>query len=192
MSENWREEFDAKMLEQRTRSQTAAKGDFKGGLGGQSRQHKKYHTATHLTYQALRNVLGDHVVQRGSNITQERMRFDFSHPQKMTPEQVKQAEDLVNAAILKDYPVSFAEMSFDEAKAKGAIGLFEDKYQGKVKVYTVGDPDKPAMADASSPTFSREVCGGPHVEHTGMIGKFRIIKEEAVSAGVRRIKAVVG
>jgi alanyl-tRNA synthetase len=119
------------------------------------------------------------------------MRFDFAHPQKMTTEEIKQAEDLVNAAIAKDYPVSFAEMSFDEAKAKGAIGLFEDKYQGQIKVYSVGDAERPALADPSSPTFSREVCGGPHVEHTGTMGKFKIVKEEAVSAGVRRIKAVL-
>jgi alanyl-tRNA synthetase len=109
----------------------------------------------------------------------------------MTPEQIKQAEDLVNAAIQKDYPVSFQEMSFEEAKKLGAIGLFEDKYESKIKVYTVGDPTEPATADPTTPTYSREVCGGPHVEHTGTMGKFKIIKEEAVSAGVRRIKAIL-
>jgi alanyl-tRNA synthetase len=119
------------------------------------------------------------------------MRFDFSHPQKMRLEEIKQAEDLVNAAIQRDFPVSWQEMSFAEARAKGAIGLFEDKYQAKIKVYTVGDPNEPAQADPQSPTYSREVCGGPHVEHTGQIGRFKFTKEEAVGAGVRRLKAIV-
>jgi alanyl-tRNA synthetase len=119
------------------------------------------------------------------------MRFDFAHPEKLTAEQIKLAEAMVNGAIAHDYPVSFAEMSFEEAKAKGAIGLFEDKYQEKVKVYTVGDVNEMATADPTAPTYSREVCGGPHVEHTGTMGKFKIVKEEAISAGVRRIKAVL-
>jgi alanyl-tRNA synthetase len=131
-------------------------------------------------------VLGNHVEQRGSNITPERMRFDFSHPTKVTDEQLKELEAMVNAQVAKDLPVGFAMMGPDEAKAAGAIGLFDDKYAqlgGKVKVYAVGSPE--------AGYFSREICGGPHVERTGTVGKFSIIKEEAVSAGVRRIKAVV-
>ncbi|MDO8499467.1 MAG: alanine--tRNA ligase [bacterium] len=172
-------------------SRAGAEQKFKGGLADTSEISTRYHTATHLLHATLQRVLGPHATQRGSNITQERMRFDFAHPEKMTPEQVKQTEDLVNAAIQRDYLVSFAEMTFPEAKAKGAIGLFEDKYGNKIKVYTVGDVDAPATADPTTPTYSREVCGGPHVEHTGLIGKFKITKEEAVSAGVRRIKAIL-
>ena len=110
---------------------------------------------------------------------------------KMTPEEIKTAEDLVNAAIKRDYPVSWQEMSFEEAKAKGAIGLFEDRYQPIVKVYTIGDVNEKMVADPTSPTYSQEVCGGPHVEHTGVLGHFKIVKEEAVSAGMRRIKAIL-
>jgi len=139
----------------------------------------------------LRKVLGKHVEQRGSNITAERLRFDFSHPEKLTEEQKKQVEDLVNYAIARDYPVSYEEMTVPEAKAKGAIGLFEDKYGNKVKVYVVGDINTPPDAHENSLTFSMEICGGPHVEHTAILGKFKIIKEEAVSSGVRRIKAIL-
>lgn len=183
--------FDAAFKEHQTVSRAGSEQKFAGGLADHSEISTRYHTATHLLHATLMKILGPHATQRGSNITQERMRFDFAHPQKMTPEEVKQAEDLVNAAIARDYPVSFQEMSFADAKAKGAIGLFEDKYQERIKVYTVGDPDQSATADPTAPTYSREVCGGPHVEHTGLIGKFKITKEEAVSAGVRRIKAVV-
>jgi alanyl-tRNA synthetase len=109
----------------------------------------------------------------------------------MTPEQIKQTEDLINAAIARDYPVACEEMSVDGARAKNAIGLFGDKYGDLVKVYTVGDPNEIASADPTAPTYSREICGGPHVEHTGQIGTFKIVKEEAVSAGVRRIKAII-
>lgn len=137
-----------------------------------------YHTATHLLHKALRIVLGEHVAQKGSNITTERLRFDFSHPQKVTPEEIKKVEEIVNEQIQKDLKVSVEEMTVEEAKKSGAIGLFENKYGDIVKVYTIGD-------------FSKEICGGPHVEHTGQLGKFKIIKEEAVSAGVRRIKAIL-
>lgn len=189
LSENWREEFDAKMKEQRERSQTAAKGVFKGGLGGQTLQHKKYHTATHLMYQALRDVLGDHIVQRGSNITEERLRFDFSHDSKVTPEQLKQVEDIVNEQIARDLKVSFAEYPTDVAiNEKGALGQFGDRYGETVKVYKM-------IADNEEKPFSFEICGGPHVDHTLQLfedGKrFKIIKEEASSAGIRRIKAVL-
>ena len=172
-------------------SRTATVGKFKGGLADTGEMSTKYHTATHLLHAALRKVLGTHVEQRGSNITSERLRFDFSHPEKMTDEQKKQVEDLVNVAIQKDYPVSFSEMSVEEAKAGGAMGLFEDKYGSKVKVYTVGDPKQKPEASPESPTFSKEICGGPHVEHTGVIGHFKISKEEACSSGIRRIKAIV-
>jgi alanyl-tRNA synthetase len=186
VSGDWQKEFENLMKEQRKRSQTASQGMFKGGLADHSEKVVKYHTATHLMYQALKEVLGPHVVQRGSNITAERTRFDFSHPQKMTPEEIKQVEDIVNQKIAEDLPVSWKEENTADAFAKGASGAFGDKYGDSVKVYTIGDPAKP---------FSREICGGPHVEHTGLIGeggkKFSITKEEASSAGVRRIKAVL-
>lgn len=189
LSDNWRQEFDDKMAEQRARSQTAAKGIFKGGLGGQTLQHKKYHTATHLMYQALRDVLGNHVVQRGSNITEERLRFDFSHPEKVTREQLDEVERIVNEQIAKDLKVSFAEYPTDVAiNEKGALGQFGDRYGETVKVYQM-------IADDADRPYSFEICGGPHVDHTHELcedGKtFKITKEEASSAGVRRIKAVL-
>ena len=183
--------FDKLKKEHQELSRSGSEQKFHGGLADHSEMSTKYHTATHLLHATLLRVLGPHALQRGSNITQERMRFDFPHPQKMTPEEIKMAEDLVNAAIKRDYPVSWQEMSFEEAKAKGAIGLFEDRYQPVVKVYTIGDINEKMFADPSSPTYSREVCGGPHVEHTGVLGHFKIVKEEAVSAGVRRIKAIL-
>lgn len=184
-----REEFDRLMQEQRARSQTAAKGTFKGGLGGQTLQHKKYHTATHLMYQALRDVLGDHVIQHGSNITEERLRFDFSHPEKVTREQLDEVERIVNEQIAKDLKVSFAEYPTDVARnEKGALGAFGDRYGDTVKVYEM-------IADGEEKPFSFEICGGPHVDHTLQLfedGKrFKIKKEESSSAGIRRIKAVL-
>ena len=183
--------FNQLMESHKNLSRLGAEQKFKGGLADTSEESTKLHTATHLLHAALRKVLGSHVEQKGSNITAERLRFDFSHPEKMTAEQIKQVEDLVNAAISKDYPVSFQELTVAEAKTKGAMGLFEDKYGAKVKVYTVGDPNQTPNADMASATFSMEICGGPHVEYTGLIGKFKIKKEEASSAGIRRIKAVV-
>jgi alanyl-tRNA synthetase len=184
----WREQFEAKMAEQRERSQTAAKGIFKGGLADHSDIVTKYHTATHLMYQALKNVLGNHVIQRGSNITAERLRFDFSHPEKMTPGQIAEVEKIVNEQIEKDWPVGWREENTKQALANGVSGAFGDKYGETVKVYTVGDPD--------GEYFSREICGGPHVTHTGALAEggkhFKIQKEESSSAGVRRIKAVLG
>ncbi len=189
LSESWREEFDTKMKEQRDRSKTASKGVFKGGLGGHTMQHKKYHTATHLMYQALRDVLGEHVVQNGSNITEERLRFDFSHPQKVTPEEIKQVEDIVNVQINKDLKISFEEYPTKVAiEEKGALGQFGDRYGDTVKVYKM-------IADGTDKPFSFEICGGPHVDHTAQLAeddkKFKIIKEESSSAGIRRIKAVL-
>ncbi|MFA6365134.1 MAG: alanine--tRNA ligase, partial [Candidatus Paceibacterota bacterium] len=156
-------------------------GQFKGGLADHSEVSTKYHTATHLLHQALIDVLHIPAGQKGSNITAERLRFDFECPRKVTPEELTKVEEIVNKKIQEDLPVHFELLSLDEAKAKGAIGIFEDKYAelgGKLKVYFVGD-------------YSKEICGGPHVEHTGTIGHFKIQKEEAVSAGVRRIKAIV-
>jgi len=172
-------------------SRAGAEQKFKGGLADHSEETKKLHTATHLLQAALRKVLGDHVAQKGSNITKDRLRFDFSHPEKMTDEQIKMTESLVNQAIAKDYPVTWQEMTVEEAKNKGAIGLFEEKYDTKVKVYSIGNPDEMPRATIDALTFSKEICGGPHVARTSLIGKFKIIKEEGVSAGVRRIKAVV-
>ena len=175
-------EFQNEFKKHQDLSRTSSAGKFKGGLADNSEDVVKMHTATHLLDQALRDVLGNHVEQKGSNINAERLRFDFSHPAKMTPEQIKKVEEIVNSKIQEDLPVHFEMLSVDEAKQKGAIGLFEDKYAklgNQVKVYFVGD-------------YSKEICGGPHVEHTGQIGSFKIIKEEAVAAGIRRIKAVVG
>lgn len=182
------ENFNRLMEEQRNRSRTATKGEFKGGLADHSEVTTKYHTATHLMYRALRNVLGDHVIQRGSNITAERLRFDFSHPEKMTPEQIKSVEDMVNEQIAKDWPMTWREENTQAALGSGVMGAFGDRYGETVKVYTVGNPE--------GDFYSREICGGPHIEHTGQLAedgkRFKIIKEESSSAGVRRIKAVLG
>ena len=189
VSDTWRAEFDVLMAEQRERSQTASKGTFKGGLGGQTIQHKKYHTATHLMYQALRDVLGSHVVQNGSNITEERLRFDFSHPEKVTPDQIIQVEQIVNQQIQNDLKVSYQEYPTKVAlEEKGALGQFGDRYGDTVKVYKM-------IADGADKPFSFEICGGPHVDHTAQLAEdnksFKIIKEESSSAGIRRIKAVL-
>ncbi len=189
LEENAVEKFNDLMLIQRNMSKTAAKGAFKGGLGGQTLQHKKYHTATHLMYQALRDVLGDHVVQHGSNITEERLRFDFSHPEKVTSEQLRQVEEIVNEQISKDLKVSFAEYPTSEATGPlGALGQFGDRYGDTVKVYKM-------IADDAEKPFSFEICGGPHVDHTLQLAedgkRFKIVKEESSSAGIRRIKAVL-
>ncbi len=189
VDDNWKQQFDDLMAEQRSRSQTASKGTFKGGLGGQTQQHKMYHTATHLMYQALRDVLGDHVVQNGSNITEERLRFDFSHHQKMTPEEIKQVEDIVNEQIKKHLVVTWKEYPTKVAvEEKHALGQFGDRYGDVVKVYNM-------QAENEAKPFSFEICGGPHVENTKELedtGKtFKILKEEASSAGIRRIKAAL-
>jgi len=183
------QKFNELMQEQRERSQTASKGTFKGGLGGHTLQHKKYHTATHLMYQSLRQVLGDHVVQRGSNITEERLRFDFSHPEKVTQGQLAEVEKIVNEQIDADLQVSWEEYPTKVAiEEKGALGQFGDRYGDTVKVYKM-------IKEGADKPFSFEICGGPHVDHTAQLkedGKrFKILKEEASSAGVRRIKAVL-
>ena len=170
--------FDELFKAHQEKSRMGSTQKFKGGLADQNEKTIAYHTATHLLHQALKTVLGDHVKQSGSNITEERLRFDFTHPQKMTKEEIQKVEDLVNEQIKRDLPVTCEEMSYEDAKRAGAIGLFTDKYGDKVKVYTIGD-------------FSKEICGGPHVTHTGDMGTFKIKKEESSSAGVRRIKAVL-
>lgn len=186
LSENWRQEFEDKMDEQRNRSRTATKGEFKGGLGGDSLQHKKYHTATHLLQSALREIFGTELRQHGSNITEERLRFDFNLDHKMTPEEIARAEELVNGWIAEDLPVSFTMYPTQEALDMGAIGPFGERYDAQVKVYQMGEGDNIA---------SLEICGGPHVDHTGQLAEgskhFKITKEEASSAGIRRIKAVL-
>ena len=171
-------EFERLFKEHQELSRQGSEQKFKGGLAEQSEKTISYHTATHLLHKALKIVLGDHVKQSGSNITEERLRFDFTHPQKMTPEEIKQVEELVNEQIQKDLVVTCEEMTYDEAKASGAIGLFTNKYGERVKVYTIGD-------------FSKEICGGPHVERTGTLGTFKIKKEESSSSGIRRIKAIL-
>ena len=187
LSPNWRRQFDQDMAEQKERSRTATAGQFKGGLADHSEISTKYHTATHLMYKALRLTLGDHVVQRGSNITPERLRFDFSHPQKMTPEEIAAVEHLVNENIEKDWPMAFREIPTPQAFEEGALGAFGEKYGNTVKVYTAGDPE--------GEWYSKEICGGPHVSRTGLLAeggkRFKITKEESSSAGVRRIKAVL-
>ncbi len=181
------EEFERLKEEHSQNSRTASVGKFKGGLGGDGEMETKYHTATHLLHQALRTVLGDTVVQKGSNITPERLRFDFAYDEKMTDVQKKKVEDLINEQIKKSLPVIREDISIDEAKARGAMGLFTDKYGEKVSVYRIGEGKNRGDANL----FSIEMCGGPHVENIGTLGTFKIIKEEAVSQGVRRIKAVL-
>jgi len=155
-------------------SRTASVGMFKGGLVDDSEKVTKLHTATHLLHAALRKVLGEHIAQKGSNITAKRLRFDFSHPQKLSAEELKKVEDLINEQIKKDLQVSFETMSLEEAIKQGALHFFGERYGKKVKVYTIGN-------------FSREVCGGPHVKRTGEIGRVRMIKQEKIGSGVTRI-----
>ncbi len=170
--------YEESFKEHQKKSQAGADQIFKGGLADHSEQTARLHTATHLLQAALRRVLGDEVAQKGSNITAERLRFDFSFGRKVTKEELAEVETLVNNAIAAAFPITVEEMTVDEAKAQGAMGLFESKYGEKVKVYTMGD-------------FSKEICGGPHAENTAELGSFKISKEESSSAGVRRIKAVI-
>ena len=174
--------FREELKKHQESSRTASAGKFKGGLADASEETKKLHTAAHLLLAALRKVLGDHVTQKGSNITAERLRFDFSHNEKMTDEQIKKVEKLVNEVIAAKCRVTCEEMPLAEAKEKGAMGVFASKYGEKVKVYKTGDDNKP---------FSYEICGGPHVNNTEELGQFKIIKEQSSSAGVRRIKAIL-
>lgn len=188
LSENWQKEFNAKMKEQRERSQTASKGKFKGGLEGQTLEHRKLHTATHLMNAALHNMFEGQIAQKGSNINTDRLRFDFTFDRKLTDEEKKQIEDTVNEQISKGLEVSWAEYPTDYALNElKAIGAFGDKYGETVKVYTM-------KAEGEKP-FSVEICGGPHVDNTRVLSeggkKFKIVKEQSSSAGVRRIKAIL-
>ena len=186
LEENWRDTFDREMNLQKERSKTAAKGVFKGGLAGHDPIHIKYHTLTHMMYQAIRMVLGTDIMQHGSNITAERLRFDFNYPRKVTKEELDEIERIVNEKVKEDLPVSFKEYDTKEAFKLGAIGAFGDRYGDTVKVYQIGPDDN---------RFSFEICGGPHVSHTGEIAEggkiFKIKKEGSSSAGIRRIKAVL-
>jgi len=177
-----KKEFEKAMQKHQELSRTASAGKFKGGLADASEETTELHTTAHLLLEALRKVLGSHVEQKGSNITAERLRFDFSHPEKMTDEQKQEVEKIVNEQIKKALPVAMKEMSLDEARKIGATGVFESKYGEKVKVYTIGEEGQ---------VFSREICGGPHVENIGNLGTFKIKKESSSSAGVRRIKAIL-
>jgi alanyl-tRNA synthetase len=172
------EGFEKAFAKHQEASKAGADQTFKGGLADHGVQTTRLHTATHLLHKALRTVLGDHVQQKGSNITAERLRFDFTHPDKMTPEQIQEVENIVNEQIEKDLPVSMEVMPLTKAQEIGAMAFFGDKYEERVKVYSIGD-------------WSIEVCGGPHVEHTKELGTFKIKKEQSSSAGVRRIRAVL-
>lgn len=173
-----RAEFEGEFKKHQDLSRTSAKGMFKGGLADHGEAVVKLHTTTHLMHQALRAVLGTHVQQKGSNITNERLRFDFSHSQKVTPEEIKEVERIVNEQIARNLKVSFADTTYDDAIKAGALAFFGERYPEKVKVYEIGD-------------FSKEICGGPHIENTTVLGRFSISREEASSAGVRRIYAIL-
>ncbi|MBR4360803.1 MAG: hypothetical protein IKP32_09325 [Clostridia bacterium] len=173
------DDFAQRFRQHQETSHAGAEQRFKGGLADASEQTACLHTATHLLQAALRKVLGDEVHQKGSNITAERLRFDFTFGRKMTPEELTEVERLVNVAIDAKVPVTMEEMTVAEAKVQGAMGLFESKYGERVKVYTMGQ-------------FSKEICGGPHASNTGDLVSFKIQKEESSSAGVRRIKATIG
>ncbi|MCG2699864.1 alanine--tRNA ligase [Candidatus Parcubacteria bacterium] len=174
--------FKKELEKHQNLSRTATAGVFKGGMADAGLETTKLHTAAHLMLAGLRKVLGEDVIQKGSNITAERLRFDFSYKEKMTPEQIKKVEDFVNEAIKKDLSVKYEEMTLYRAKEIGAMGVFDSKYGQAVKVYIISEGDE---------ILSREICGGPHVEKTGILGCFKIQKEESSSAGVRRIKAVL-
>ena len=173
-----REGFEEAFKKHQELSRAGGDQIFKGGLADHSEKTTAYHTATHLLQQALTIVLGDHVAQKGSNITAERLRFDFTHPAAMTKEEIARVEQIVNEQIKADLPVTMEVMPLEEAKRQGARALFGEKYDDTVKVYSIGN-------------FSKEVCGGPHVERTGGLGVFKIVKEQSSSAGVRRIRAVL-
>jgi alanyl-tRNA synthetase len=173
-----KEGFDVAFHEHQEKSRSAEKGEFKGGLSDGGEMETRYHTAVHLMQAGLRKVLGDTVFQRGQNITSERARFDFSYDKPMTREEIEAVENYVNDVVKKEVDVTMEEMSVEDAKNAGAIGIFDSKYGDVVKVYTVGE-------------YSKEICGGPHVKNTREIGKFKIVKEQSSSAGVRRIRAEI-
>ena len=170
--------YKAAFEEHQSKSKAGSEQKFACGLADHKEATTRLHTATHLLHAALKKVCSPEVNQKGSNITEERLRFDFNLPQPMTAEQIKAVEDMVNEVIEKKVPVVMKEISLEEAKAEGFTGLFESKYGERVKTYTIGD-------------FSKEICGGPHVENTGELGKFRIVKEQSCGSGIRRIKAIL-
>lgn len=176
-------DFEAEFEKHKESSRSASAGMFKGGLAEASEITTKLHTATHLLHAALRRILGEHVGQKGSHITGERLRFDFSHPQKLTDEEIKKVEDLVNLKIKETLPVTLEEMGLEAAKSAGAIYFFAEKYGDKVKVYTIGEP--------GGAWFSKEVCGGPHVANTGELEGVKIIKQEKIGSGVIRVYATL-
>ncbi len=200
-----REAFDEEFKKHQEKSRAGAEkkfgghgllldtGELKAGNEEELKKATRLHTATHLLHASLRNVLGPEVHQAGSDITAERLRFDFTFPRKMTPEEIKKVEGMVNEAVKKDYKVTKEEMAYEDAIKSGAMAFFKLKYPPRVNVYSVGpEPVEGQNSSTSSePPFSRELCGGPHVSHSGEIGHFKIAKEEAISAGVRRIRAVV-
>ncbi|MEK7166378.1 MAG: alanine--tRNA ligase, partial [Patescibacteria group bacterium] len=170
--------FEKAFKDHQDKSRTAARGMFKGGLADHSEEVVKLHTTTHLLHQSLRTVLGNHVQQKGSNITSDRLRFDFSHPVKLKEEEIKKIEELVNQKIKENLSVSFKISTYNDALKEGALAFFGERYPEKVKVYSIG-------------SYSKEICGGPHVTHTGVLGHFKITKEEALGAGTRRIYAII-
>ena len=172
------EGYNKAYREHQEKSRAGSEQKFACGLADHKEQTTNLHTATHLLHAALKKVCSEDIAQKGSNITEERLRFDFNFSRKLTPEEVKAVEDMVNGVIKQDLPVVMKEMSIDEAKKEGFTGLFESKYGEVVKTYSIGD-------------FSKEICGGPHAAHTGLLGKFKIVKQENVSAGVKRIKAIL-
>jgi len=172
-------EFEIKLEKHQKLSKTASAGMFKGGLADSSVEVTRLHTATHLLHASLRKILGDHVQQKGSNITAERLRFDFTHTQKLTDSEVKKVEDMINEQIEKGLPIGFKTASLDQAKKDGALAFFGEKYDQKVKIYTVGDP--------KGGWFSKEVCGGPHVSSTSEIGRVKIFRQEKIGAGTMRL-----
>jgi len=175
-------DFESMLKEHQEKSRTAAAGMFKGGLADNKIETTRLHTAAHLLLAALRDLISEDIEQKGSNITEERLRFDFNYGEKLTDEQIKNIENLVNAKISEALPVAMQELSLEDARTSGATGSFHDRYGDRVKIFTIGDPGEP---------FSREICGGPHVSNTSELGHFKIIKEESSSSGVRRIKAIL-
>jgi alanyl-tRNA synthetase len=181
------DQFQEEFKKHQDLSRAGSEQKFAGGLADHSEATTRLHTATHLLHQTLRKVLGTHVEQKGSNITPERLRFDFSHSEKMTQEQLQEVERIINEIISKNLPVHYEMLTLDEAKKRGAIGLFEDKYAqlgSQIKVYFIGE-------ETIGDYFSKEVCGGPHVQRTGTLGSFKITKEESAASGIRRIKAIL-
>lgn len=184
LTEKDREEFEKKLEKHQKLSRTASAGMFKGGLADSSKEVTRLHTTTHLLHSSLRKVLGEHVQQKGSNITSERLRFDFTHQQKLTEDEIKKVEGLINKQIQKNLPVNFEVTSLEKATKEGALAFFGERYDQKVKVYTVGD--------SNEEWFSKEVCGGPHVSSTSEIGRVNIFRQEKIGAGIMRLYAKLG